>query len=454
MTSILSGLDSTKQALAAQQFALSITQRNVANANNEAYTRQDAVFEDVSEFGGATVGIQTSRDRYIDYRISQELQSLGKQQTTYSALQQVDAIFNENSGQGLQKALSEFFNSFSSLSVNPEDLNLRRQVLSKASVLTAEFHRLNSGLQQLQASTDSSVKNAVDEINSITSRIATLNKQMPPASGTEQAFAIRDERQKLLENLSSLIDLSYYESESGSLVVMTRQGGLLVSGGDNFSLDTAQLAGSNFLGVQLAGADVTSTIQSGKLGGLIEVRNKIAGYLGSLDDMAATMAERVNEQHALGFDLNDDPGGDLLSFTTAGHGLNTGAARTIEVAISDPEEIAASDVAGASGSNKNANLLFAIKDEKFLTLADETANQFYASLIYKIGSDEKTADDNVTTQNSVLTQLKNHRNALSGVNLDEEAINLIKYQKAYQASAKFATVLDSLSEDILNILGV
>jgi flagellar hook-associated protein 1 FlgK len=155
----------------------------------------------------------------------------------------------------------------------------------------------------------------------------------------------------------------------------------------------------------------------------------------------------------LGFDLNDDPGGDLLSFTTAGPGLNTGAARTIEVAISDPKEIAASDVAGAPGSNKNANLLFAIKDEKFLALSDETANQFYASLIYKIGSDEKTADDNVTTQTSVLTQLKNHRNALSGVNLDEEAINLIKYQKAYQASAKFATVLDALSQDILNILG-
>lgn len=229
MTSILSGLDSAKQALAAQQFALSITQRNVANSNNEAYTRQDAVFEDVSEFGGATVGIQTSRDRYIDYRISQELQSLGKQQTAYSALQQIDVIFNENSGQGLQKALSEFFNSFSSLSVNPEDLNLRRQVLSKASVLTAEFHRLNSGLQQLQASTDSSVKSTVDEINSIASRIATLNKQMPPASGTEQAFAIRDERQKLLENLSSLIDLSYYESESDSLVVMTRQGGCLLA---------------------------------------------------------------------------------------------------------------------------------------------------------------------------------------------------------------------------------
>lgn len=170
--------------------------------------------------------------------------------------------------------------------------------------------------------------------------------------------------------------------------------------------------------------------------------------------MATAIAERVNKQHASGFDLNDDPGGDLLSFTTAGPGLNTGAARTIELTISDPRKIAASNVAGAPGSNKNANLLFAIKDEKFLTLSDETANQFYASLIYDIGSEEKTADDNVATQAGVLTQLKNHRNSLSGVNLDEEAINLIKYQKAYQASAKFATVLDALSQDILNMLGV
>jgi flagellar hook-associated protein 1 len=451
MTSILGSMDSAGQALAAQQYALSITQRNVANASNEAYTRQDAVFEDVSSSGGAPVAMAASRDRYIDCNISQEMQTLGKQETTANMLQQVDAIFNENSGQGLQKALSEFFNSFSSLSVNPEDLNLRRQVLSKATALTAEFHRLNSGLQQAQSSTDNSVKNTVDEINSITSRIADLNKQMMRSTETEQQYAIRDERQKQIENLSKLVDLSYYESETGAIVVTTRQGGLLVSGKDQFALETIPGAGAT--SVQLSGVDITSTLQSGKIGGLIDVRNKIAGYLGSLDDMAATLADRVNNRHANGFDLNDDPGDDFFSYTTAGVGSNKGASLTIATAISDPSTIATSSVVGESGNNENANDLFAIKNEKLLSTATETVNQFYAGLIYTIGSDEKTAADNVTTQTSVLDQLKNYRSNLSGVNLDEEAINLIKYQKAYQANAKLLSVLDSLSQEILNRLG-
>ncbi len=141
---------------------------------------------DATESGGTGINIQASRDQYIDFSISRELQSLGKQETMSNALQQIDAIFNENNNQGLQKALSDFFNSFSALSANPEDMTLRQQVLSKSTALTTEFHRLFAGLQQVQTSADSSVKNATDEINTITAQIAVLNKQMPAASGSER----------------------------------------------------------------------------------------------------------------------------------------------------------------------------------------------------------------------------------------------------------------------------
>ncbi len=454
MTSILSGLETAKQALSAQQFALSITQRNVANAGNEAYTRQDAVFTDVTGSGGSPVNIQALRDRYIDFSIQRELQSLGKQETMSSALQQIDAIFNENNNQGLQKALSDFFNSFSALSTNPEDSTLRRQVLSKATALTTEFNRLYAGLRQVQTSADSSVASATDEINTIAAQIAALNKQMPAASGSAEEFSLRDQRQKLLENLSGFIDISYYESEMGSLTVSTGQGGLLVIGKDSFELTTAPLAGSEFLGVQLSGSDITSTLQSGKLSGWIEARETIAGYLSVLDDMAATLATRVNDQHTAGVDPEGDPGEDIFSFTTAGVGLTAGAARTISVALSEPRKIAAAKPAGGTGNNENAKLLNGIKDEKLFSSLTETTSQFYAGLIYRIGSDEQDADNGLNTQISVLKQLKNQRDSSSGVNMDEEAINLIKYQRAYQASAEYATVLNSLSDEILNILGV
>jgi flagellar hook-associated protein 1 len=453
MTSILGGLESVKQALTSQQFALSVTQKNVANAGNDFYTREDAVFADVTASGGAAVSIQANRDRYLDFSIGQETESLGKQQATSSALQQIDAIFNESSGTGLQQALSDFFNSFSSLSTNPEDLTLRQQVLSKAAALTLEFHHLYTGVQRVQSSVDNSVKSTVDEINSITSKIATLNKKIPAAAGSGDEFSLRDERQQLLESLSSLTDLSYYETESGSMTVMTRQGGLLVIGKDSYDMEASPIAGSGFQGVQLGGVDITPTLHSGSLSGLIAARDQVTGYLSSLDDMAAAIATRVNDQHSAGSDLDGVAGGYLFSFATASPTSTTGAARSISVAFSDPRKIAAARAIGGPGNNENANLICGIKDEKLLASSSETAGEFYAGMIYKIGSDEQDATEGVTTQKNILEQLKNQRSAVSGVDLNEEAVNLIKYQKAYQASARFANVLDTLSSDILNILG-
>ncbi len=457
MTSILDGFDTVQQALAAQQFAMSITQRNVANASNESYTRQDAFFEDVTQSGGSPVSIKAPRDRYIDYSISQELQALGEQEVTSDALQEIDAIFNESSGQGLQEALSSFFNSFSALSATPEDLNLRQQVLTAANALALEFHRLYAGIQRVQTSTESAVKDTVDEINSITSRIAELNGKIPTAhaSGSEEEFALRDERQQLLEQLSGLMDLSYYETESGSVTVTTKQGGLLVAENRSYALELTSMPNSAFSGIQLEGADITSSIQSGELGGLLKVRDtQIPNYLTALDDLAAAIITRVNAQHAQGTDLSGTAGGNFFTpFTQLNPGSNTGAARSISVALSDVRNIAAAGPGGGMGDNVNAKLLYAISDEKLFSSSTETVNQFYADLIYRIGSDEHNAADKVTTQKNVLEQLKNQRDAISGVNLDEEAVNLIKYQKAYQASAKFASVLDILSDDILNLLG-
>ncbi len=456
MTSILSGLDTVQKALAAQQFALFITQRNVANASNPSYTRQDAVFADVGEYGGSTVSIQAFRDRYIDFSISRELQSLGELQVMSGALQQIDAILNENGGRGLQEALSRFFNSFSALATTPEDLNVRQQVLSSATALALEFQRAYRGMQQVQVSQDGAVRTTVDEINSISSRIAALNVRVAEAhaSGSVEEFTYRDDRQQLLEQLSGLIDLSYYETESGAITVTTRQGSMLVIDDRSSQLET-YVSDTGFADIRLDGMDITSTLQSGKLAGLLKTRDSlVAGYLGALDNMAAAILARVNEQHAQGNDLDGIAGGDLFApFTPSIPGANTGAARSMTVALSDVRKIAAASPGGGPGDNGNAKLLCGIRDEKLLSSSTETLSQFYASLIYKVGSDGLDAAEGVTTQSKVLDQLKNQRDALSGVNLDEEAISLIKYQKAYQASAKFASVLDALSDDILNMLG-
>jgi flagellar hook-associated protein 1 len=461
MTTIFDGFDSVRQALSAQQFALSITQKNVANANNPVYTRQVAVFTpgsaDEMLSGVPSVSIQASRSSYIDYSISQELQLLGENSAMADALRQVDAIFSGNGGQGLQQSLSEFFNSFSSLAVTPENLTLRQQVLSKAQALTAEFHRVYNSMQRVLVSQNSTMSDTVNEINSVTQKIAELNKSVSAATGakTNDEFTLRDTRQALIEQLSSLVDISYYETESGAITVTTKQGGLLVLENQSHTLGLVPAAGGVNLNIQLDGTDITSAMESGKLGGLVKTQDRIAGYLNNLDDMAAQIIARVNEQHAQGIDLNTAVGGNFFApFTQLTAGSNTGAARSMSVALADPLGIAAAGAASGAGNNDNAKLLAAIQDEKLFTSSTQTASEFFAGMIYRIGSDEKAAAESLTTQNDVLNQLRNQRDSSSGVNLDEEALNIVKYQKAYQASAKFATVLESLSDEILNIMGV
>jgi flagellar hook-associated protein 1 FlgK len=462
MPSILSGFDTVQQALAAQQYALSITQRNVANANNPLYTRQQVVFTPVGEEdsipGIPGISLQAVRDRFIDYSISQELQSLAEHDVTYNALQQIDAIFNSNTGQDLQKALSEFFSSFDSLAATPEDMTLRQQVLQKADALALEFHRLYGSIQKVQTSQDQALSTTVQEANVLTARIADLNKKIMVADGlgSEDVYTLRDNRQQLLEQLSGLMDLSYFETESGSITVTTRQGNPLVIEDQSHALELASRTGEAFQGVFLEGSDITMSLQSGKLGGLLDARdNKIAGYLAALDDMAAAITARVNEQHAQGTELDGYAGGDFFEpFTPVTPGSNAGAARMISVALTDPRQIAAAEPGTGPGNNANAKRLAGIGDEMLFPSAASTASQFYAGLIFRIGSDEKTAEDGIATQTSVLDQLRNQRDAFSGVNLDEEAVSIIKYQKAYQASARFANVLDVLSDEILQLLGV
>jgi flagellar hook-associated protein 1 FlgK len=302
----------------------------------------------------------------------------------------------------------------------------------------------------------------VDDINAITAQIADLNKQINIAKGSrsETESLLRDSRQQLLEKLSDLMDVSYYETQSTMVMVTTRDGGLIVNEDQSIDLSAVNLAPDPFLHVQLDGVDITDSLNSGQLGGFIKLRDQtIPGYLSALDDMAAAIIMRVNEQHVQGSDYSGTAGEDFFTpFTQIIPGSNQGCAGSMNVALTNPEKVAAAASGAGLGDNANAKALAAIADETLLSstggaLATETLNDAYARLVYWIGSETATAQESLATQNSLLERLRNQRDASSGVSLDEEAVNIIKYQKAYQASARYANILDNLSEEILQLLG-
>jgi flagellar hook-associated protein 1 FlgK len=464
MFSLFASLSVAREALLAQQMGLNVTQNNIANVNTPGYTRQRAnlvpgapvaLLEYQAGMGVRLESIDSYRDRLLDYRLNQELQRQAEYDYSAAALQQVESVLNENAGVGLQSTLTAFFNSFASLANAPEDASLRQQVLAQGEQLAARFQSAYEQIQSVRTMQERTIADTVQEINSLAAGIARLNGEVVAAqAGKGNESTLRDQRQQLVDRLAQLTDVAYFETESGAFTVMTRQGALLAVGTQSYCWSTTS-GPDGLTRIVAEGADITSKIESGKLGGLLKVRDDyIAGYLAGLDDLAATIIARVNEQHAAGADIDGLQGGNFFApFNSSVPGSNLGAARSMSVVISDTDRIAAAEIGAGPGSNRNANMLSAIQSELLMSGNSATVPQYYANLIFRIGLDARTLSDNLQTQEHLLSQLQNQRDAVSGVSLDEEAVDLLRYQKAYEANARFISLVDSLTEDLMELLG-
>lgn len=164
----------------------------------------------------------------------------------------------------------------------------------------------------------------------------------------------------------------------------------------------------------------------------------------SLDTLAYNFANAVNTAHRSGYDLNGNTGTNLFVAPTA----VAGAALNLQVAITQPSQVAASSDT-STGGNGNVTKLLAVADTAIA--GGETASQYYASLVFQAGSMVSQATAQQTASQAVLTQLQNQRSALSGVSLDEEATNLIQYQRAFQAAARVVNTIDECLQSALQM---
>ena len=442
-------------ALNADQGAVEITSNNIANVNTPGYSREQVAFSENSPvqvgnllFGtGVTLGQTTGiRDNLLNRRLDQENQSASQLNAFLGPLSQAQALFNETSGTGLQSSLTAFFNSFTQLSDNPGDASLRQGVITAGQNLASAFNQDTTQLQQLQGSADLSVQQSVTQINQLTQQIASLNTQISGQSGVGQIpNSLIDQRTQLLQQLSGLVDVSEIDAGNNSVTLTTNSGASLVVGGQSFALSTQINAATTFHDVYSNGTDITSSIAGGALGGQIQVRDQeIPSIQNGLDTLASGLATAVNSQQLAGFDANGAAG---TNFFTPPTGV-AGAAESLSVAITDPSKIAASSD-GTIGSNGNAVALANVQNQA--VVAGQTPADYYSGLIFKIGNDVSQAQSEQTAVGLVQQQLQDQQGAVSGVSLDEEAANLIRYQSAYQAAANVVNVVDQLLQTVLAI---
>jgi flagellar hook-associated protein 1 FlgK len=233
----------------------------------------------------------------------------------------------------------------------------------------------------------------------------------------------------------------------------------LVSGNTAQPLSAVPVGIQGHFEVRSGANNITNLISGGEVAGFIEIRDqKIPTYLGDLDTLANTIINQVNTQHALGTDLLGNAGVNFFNPTPAPAAplvLPAGAARNFSVnaaLVADPRLVAAGQ-SGEAGDNANALALAGLAAVKTLNGGTETFAEGFASLQFRVGTDTQGAKRTLDAQSAVLTQLQNQRDSVSGVSLDEEALDLVRFQRAYQAATKFISTIDQLTGDIIAAFG-
>jgi flagellar hook-associated protein 1 FlgK len=441
------------QSLDATQAALDATSNNIANANTAGYTREVTQLSENAESltGGAIIGggvtlngIESVRDELLNLQIQQQTSQQSSADTESSSLQSVQTLFS-STGSDIASTLAAFSSSLAQLSANATNTSAQQGVLTAGQNLAQSFNTTANGLTSAQSAADQQVTQTVGQINSLTQQIAQLNAQLSPSVVSQQnGGTIEDQRDQLVQQLSQLTNVSVTQSSDGE-VITTGNGTPLVMGGQSYNLQTTTGSSGFQQVLDSNGNNITSTIQGGQLGGAIQVRDQvIPGFLSSLNTLATQFASSFNTAQEAGYDSTGAAGQAFFSVPSG----SAGAAAGLSVALTSGSQIAVSSD-GSSGSNGNiANLSAALTT----TLpSGQTPANAYANIVYQVGSAVSTANAQSTALGQSILQLTNQQSSVSGVSIDEETTNLIRYQTAYEAAARIVSTVQALNTVTLDM---
>lgn len=452
MAGLFSSLTMAARSLEAQRAGLDTAGRNIANLNTPGYARRRLDLAEVTDgTGGVEVlGSRALRDAVLDARARTAIPEESRERAILGSLSLVETSIGAP-GQGLDSRLAAFFDSVAALSVDPGSATARDGVLLQGRQLATGFNDVARRLSEGARLADNGVRDAIGEVNGLSAQIARLNESIATAGGGD-IEALRDQQQLALESLSELTSLQVLTRSDGGVDVTIPSGRSLVIGGSAYAVTVGTASATGYATLSLAGADITAEISSGKIGGLMEARDTlIPGYQTQLDEIAYAVAQQVNTVHQSGFDLNGNAG---VAFFTPPATV-AGAARNLAVnpALAGNPGLIAASATGAPGDNQIARQLAALRDQRVLSGGTATFTQGWAQLAYRVGADSDSASAQLQSKQNVVDQVARLRDQVSGVSLDEEAASMIKFQRAYEANAKYFSVVDEMLVTLMNTVG-
>lgn len=509
MRSTFMGLETNKRGLYTQQTALYTTGHNISNANTLGYSRQRVNMESTTGFPGVGLNsgtmpghlgtgvqsgsIQRIRDSFVDKQFRQESNKFGYWESQSKAISQMEDVLTEPSTTGLQKSFSEFWQSLQDVATNPSESGTRAVAIRKGQALADSFNYMHKSLTQIQTNLGTEIKHSAEDINSILRQIAQVNDQIKNVEPNGYIpNDLYDKRDLLLDELSMYVPIEVSYTPSGGRAVEGVAEGwatvklklddgktvTLVDGNKSAEIEANPnpllnaTTGENqpVQGITIINQinpNDDSDISFDRLANSGELKSLMNSYgtddgangakglypdmIAELNKMAKEFAREFNKIHRGGTDLQGAQG---ISFFQAD---NAGNIRVNQALIDDPSKLAASSSTQGNaeeGNNKNALLLAGLEFKAIAGLDNATIETYFQGVIGDLGVAGLEANKMVANTVTLLGAVEQRRASISSVSLDEEMTDMIRFQQAYNASARMVTVVDETLDKIINGMGI
>lgn len=447
MSGLFGIIESAKKAINSSRIGMEVTSHNVSNVNTPGYTRQRVELSstDVLTLKNGMVnagvkvrGIRQIRDEFIEGEIRRVVNLVGSYSITREILGRIETLINEPSDVGLGQLLQKFFNAFDDLAKNPEDRAVRVTVVQTGRALAQRFNDMFQSLFDMKKDILSEIEAKLKNLDEIVNELWKLNKSAINLhnSGAE-TNDVRDKINQKLKELSKLVDIVVSFDESGGVKVSV--GGATVVDKDfhaNFELKFIDGQAKIFTKGRTS-EEIKLT--SGEIFALQNSFNELIPWIiQKFDQLALNLINRVNEFHRNGYGLDGTTGNDFFS------GTGSGSIQVSKAILKDLNKISAS-INGDAGNNEVALGIASLKN-------DDKIWGFYNSIVSDVGLMSRTSSDNENLQQMILNHLESQRDAISGVSIDEEMLNMVKYQKMFEASAKLIQTVNEMIDAILSMV--
>ncbi len=476
--STFSGLSTALSSLIAQRQALDVAGQNVANANTVGYTRQRATLSSLpaaqvpSMFsvpngtgeGTRVSGIQRLGDSFVDARLRTQTGGAAYLKARAEAYTTLESSTGEPGADGLSTQLSAMWSAWGDVSNTPDKGSARAVLLENSQAVVGRIQTLYTAAQTQWTQARSTTTSLVEEVNTTAAGVADLNArilEITNAGGT--AHELADQRDLLVTQLSSLVGATVSQRPDGQLDVLVagnmlvngnRPHAIAVTGATTFQQATGDTSTPG-QPVTVVWADRPTQqvgLDSGRVAGLLSVLAPpdSAGTGGVLteaaaryDDLATAIATQVNALHTSAVTTAGTTGTDFFTFAPG-----QSPAMGLRVAITDPVDIAVAAPGAGALDGSVGDTLATLGSSK------TGPDALWSSTVVELGVRTASAGSRADVAEAARATAEQQQLAITSVDTDEETVNMLAFQRAYEGAARVLTAVDEMLDTLINRTGL